>query len=96
MIIIVCVYRKDRTVKGHILGAAEERQPEAYPQRSLLPLDCAIVRLFTHMAMYLGATVNLEVFKTALKNNIKMLFYYFDKLFYKKNEVEHANFKMFL
>ena len=64
------MYRKDRTVKGHILGAAERRQSEAYPQRNLLPLDCAIVRLFTHMAMYLGANVNLEVIKTVLNNDV--------------------------
>ena len=52
------------------MGAAERRQSEAYPQRNLLPLDCAIVRLFTHMAMYLGANVNLEVIKTVLNNDV--------------------------
>lgn len=58
---LLCFIRLDQTATGHILGRAEGRPPAAGPERSLSPVECAIVRLFTHMAMYLGANVNPQV-----------------------------------
>lgn len=42
------------TAKGHILGDANSRQRTATPERDLSPLECAVLRFFTHMSMYLG------------------------------------------
>lgn len=62
IIIFCCVFlRLDQTATGHVLGRAEGRQPVASPERGLSPIECAIVRLFTHMAMYLGASINQQV-----------------------------------
>ncbi|XP_061169263.1 E3 ubiquitin-protein ligase RNF213-like isoform X1 [Saccostrea echinata] len=60
----------DQTATGHILGRAEGRQPVASPERSLSPIECAIVRLFTHMAMYLGANVNLQAIHSIIKPDL--------------------------
>ncbi|XP_062572465.1 E3 ubiquitin-protein ligase rnf213-alpha-like [Saccostrea cucullata] len=60
----------DQTATGHILGRAEGRQPVASPERSLSPVECAIVRLFTHMAMYLGASINLQAIHTIIKPDL--------------------------
>ncbi|XP_061169274.1 E3 ubiquitin-protein ligase rnf213-alpha-like [Saccostrea echinata] len=60
----------DQTATGHILGRAEGRQPVASPERSLSPIECAIVRLFTHMAMYLGASINLEAIESMIKPDL--------------------------
>lgn len=61
-------FRLDQTLTGHVLGRAEGRQPDANPERELTPIECAIVRLFTHMAMYLGASINQQVSFFRLQN----------------------------
>ncbi|KAK7488216.1 hypothetical protein BaRGS_00020523, partial [Batillaria attramentaria] len=54
----------DQTKTGHILGAAAKRGLEAVPERDLTPLECAITRLFTHAALYLGASVQGQIQET--------------------------------
>ncbi|XP_062573630.1 E3 ubiquitin-protein ligase rnf213-alpha-like, partial [Saccostrea cucullata] len=60
----------DQTATGHILGRADGRQPVASPERSLSPIECAIVRLFAHMAMYLGASINLQAIQSIIKPDL--------------------------
>nr|XP_022293483.1 E3 ubiquitin-protein ligase rnf213-alpha-like isoform X1 [Crassostrea virginica] len=62
----------DQTATGHVLGRAEGRPPAAGPERSLSPVECAIVRLFTHMAMYLGANVNLQAIQSIIKPDLEV------------------------
>ncbi|KAK7459431.1 hypothetical protein BaRGS_00038999, partial [Batillaria attramentaria] len=47
----------DDTKTGYILQAAATRGLEALPERKLAPTECAIIRFFTHAALYLGACV---------------------------------------
>ncbi|XP_056014152.1 E3 ubiquitin-protein ligase rnf213-alpha-like isoform X2 [Ostrea edulis] len=61
----------DQTATGHILGRAEGRQAVASPERSLSPIECAVTRLFTHMAMYLGACVNLQAIQSVIKPDLQ-------------------------
>lgn len=61
-------FRLDQTLTGHVLGQADGRQPDANPERELAPIECAILRLFTHMAMYLGASINQQVRFFRLQN----------------------------
>eukprot|EP00105_Crassostrea_gigas_P007930 XP_011422347.1 PREDICTED: E3 ubiquitin-protein ligase rnf213-alpha isoform X2 [Crassostrea gigas] len=60
----------DQTATGHVLGRAEGRQPVASPERGLSPIECAIVRLFTHMAMYLGASINQQAIQSLIKPDL--------------------------
>nr|XP_034331576.1 E3 ubiquitin-protein ligase rnf213-alpha [Crassostrea gigas] len=60
----------DQTATGHVLGRVEGRQPDASPERGLSPIECAIVRLFTHMAMYLGANINQQAIQSLIKPDL--------------------------
>ena len=53
--------RKDRTETGHILGRAAKLGPVVAPERKLDRASFAILRLLTHISMYLGADVNVHV-----------------------------------
>ncbi|OPL33047.1 hypothetical protein AM593_02814, partial [Mytilus galloprovincialis] len=48
----------DRTEKGHVLGPAARLGPLRAPERKLNRASCAVLRLLTHMSMYIGANVN--------------------------------------
>ncbi|ESO94720.1 hypothetical protein LOTGIDRAFT_232244 [Lottia gigantea] len=48
----------DSTKKGHILGYADQRSNISTPERSLSPVMCSIVRLLTHMSLYLSSKRN--------------------------------------
>ena len=50
----------DETLQGHTLGAPAARQREAIPERNLGPTATSLLRLLTHMAMYLGANRHPE------------------------------------
>lgn len=51
----------DRTEKGHVLGPAARLGPLRAPERKLNRASCAVLRLLTHMSMYIGANVNEQV-----------------------------------
>nr|KAG5700590.1 hypothetical protein BaRGS_015386 [Batillaria attramentaria] len=65
--------RSDQTKTGHILGAAAKRGLEAVPERDLTPLECAITRLFTHAALYLGASVQGQTLEKAVADGNKAI-----------------------
>ncbi|CAG2239384.1 RNF213 [Mytilus edulis] len=50
----------DTTDTGHILGRAKYRNLAPFPERSLKPVNCAIMKLLLHMAMYIGANNNAQ------------------------------------
>jgi len=50
----------DNTRRGHILGAAQVRNPA--PERQMTAASTSVVRLLLHMSMYLGATESPQVF----------------------------------
>ncbi|KAJ8315842.1 hypothetical protein KUTeg_007992 [Tegillarca granosa] len=45
----------DQTATGHILGRAQNRKHQAAPERTLTPAQCAVLRLLTHLSLYIGA-----------------------------------------
>lgn len=51
----------DRTETGHILGRATQMAPVSAPERKLNRASFAVLRLLTHISMYVGANVNIEV-----------------------------------
>jgi len=53
--------REDKTQPGHILGRANKRGKATHSERSMTPVGCATLRLFTHIAMILGANENTQV-----------------------------------
>ena len=55
------VYSGDRTETGHILGSAARLGPITAPERKLNRASFAVLRLLTHLSMYIGADVNTEV-----------------------------------
>ncbi|XP_061169142.1 E3 ubiquitin-protein ligase RNF213-like [Saccostrea echinata] len=61
---------EDTTEKGHILGDADLRQQVATPERDLSPLQCAVLRLFTHMSMYLGGCRHPKEIQALIKPNV--------------------------
>ena len=42
---------------GHILGRAKNRGQGPKPERMMTPAQCATIRLFIHMAMYIGSGI---------------------------------------
>lgn len=52
---------RDRTETGHILGRATGLGPITAPERKLSRPAFAILRLLTHVSMYVGANLNKQV-----------------------------------
>jgi len=55
-------FREDTSKTGHILGPAEELAAIG-TERNLTPALLAAIRLFLHMAMFLGSAHELKVNK---------------------------------
>ena len=57
---ILCLsfFRNDRTETGHILGRAAKLGPISAPERKLNRTTFSILRLLTHISMYIGANTN--------------------------------------
>lgn len=51
---------EEKTVTGHILGGAKNRHKIPIPERKMTPASTAVLRLFTHMAMYVGTNTNIQ------------------------------------
>lgn len=62
-IIYIFFFRVDTTDTGHILGQAKYRNLAPFPERSLKPVNCAVMKLLLHMAMYIGTNNNAQVSK---------------------------------
>ena len=54
-------YRVDRTETGHVLGRATKLGPITAPERKLNRASFSILRLLTHLSMYVGANINAQV-----------------------------------
>lgn len=54
-------FRDDRSRSGHILGSTTDRDMEVTAERKLSPISNAVLRLITHLTMFIGANYNLEV-----------------------------------
>ncbi|XP_063441660.1 E3 ubiquitin-protein ligase rnf213-alpha-like [Mytilus trossulus] len=61
----------DRTETGHILGRATNLGPITAPERQLNRASFAILRLLTHISMYIGANTNIQVVGQSIKPNIE-------------------------
>ncbi|XP_071137099.1 E3 ubiquitin-protein ligase rnf213-alpha-like [Mytilus edulis] len=61
----------DRTEKGHVLGPAARLGPLRAPERKLNRASCAVLRLLTHMSMYIGANVNEQAACQTIKPTIQ-------------------------
>ncbi|CAC5380698.1 RNF213 [Mytilus coruscus] len=61
----------DTTDTGHILGRAICRNLAPFPERSLKPVNCAIMKLLLHMAMYVGANNNAQAICRSIKPDIE-------------------------
>ncbi|XP_071137105.1 E3 ubiquitin-protein ligase rnf213-alpha-like [Mytilus edulis] len=61
----------DTTDTGHILGRANYRNVVPFPERSLKPANCAIMKLLLHMAMYIGANNNAQAICRSIKPDIE-------------------------
>ena len=55
------VFRNDRTETGHVLGRAAKLGPISAPERKLNRATFSILRLLTHISMYIGANTNSVV-----------------------------------
>ncbi|XP_076109129.1 E3 ubiquitin-protein ligase rnf213-alpha-like [Mytilus galloprovincialis] len=61
----------DTTDTGHILGRAKYRNLAPFPERSLKPVNCAVMKLLLHMAMYIGANNNAQAICRSIKPDIE-------------------------
>ncbi|CAG2212879.1 RNF213 [Mytilus edulis] len=61
----------DRTETGHILGRATKMGPVSAPERKLNRASFSVLRLLTHISMYVGANVNLQAVCQSIKPNIE-------------------------
>ena len=52
------LFRIDRTETGHVLGRAAKLGPISAPERKLNRTTFSILRLLTHISMYIGANTN--------------------------------------
>ena len=56
------INRGDRTQTGHILGDPGRRDnPDMLDTKSISPVPFTVIRMFTHMAMLLGASSHTQV-----------------------------------
>jgi hypothetical protein len=55
------LFRIDRTETGHVLGRAAKLGPISAPERKLNRATFSILRLLTHISMYIGANTNSGV-----------------------------------
>ena len=53
--------RTDFSQPGHILGSPIERSTQAISERNLSPSSNTLLRVLTHMAMFIGANEHIEV-----------------------------------
>ncbi|KAK3096790.1 hypothetical protein FSP39_003301 [Pinctada imbricata] len=60
----------DQTQTGHILGRADHRKTQAIPERKMTSAHCAVLRLLTHVAMFLGANENPQAILEMIKPDI--------------------------
>lgn len=59
---LTCDYLSDDSSQpGHILGSAEGRSTQATSERTLSPSSNILLRLLTHMAMFIGANEHSDV-----------------------------------
>ncbi|KAM9457017.1 E3 ubiquitin-protein ligase rnf213-alpha-like isoform 2-T2 [Clarias gariepinus] len=62
------VLQGDRTQTGHILGDSNRRdQPDMQDTKNMSPAPFTLLRMFTHMAMLLGASKQPQVMTTIIK-----------------------------
>ncbi|VDI24291.1 Hypothetical predicted protein, partial [Mytilus galloprovincialis] len=61
----------DRTETGHILGRATNLGLITAPERQLNRASFAILRLLTHISMYIGANTNIQAAGQSIKPNIE-------------------------
>ncbi|XP_052062678.1 E3 ubiquitin-protein ligase rnf213-alpha-like isoform X2 [Mytilus californianus] len=61
----------DRTETGHTLGRAAKLDPVTGTERRLNRTSLAVLRLLTHISMYLGANINLQAVCQSIKPNIE-------------------------
>ncbi|VDI64880.1 Hypothetical predicted protein, partial [Mytilus galloprovincialis] len=61
----------DTTDTGHILGQAKYRNLAPFPERSLKPVNCAVMKLLLHMAMYIGTNNNAQAICRSIKPDIE-------------------------
>ncbi|XP_052062754.1 E3 ubiquitin-protein ligase rnf213-alpha-like isoform X2 [Mytilus californianus] len=61
----------DRTETGHILGRATNLGPITAPERQLNRASFSILRLLTHISMYIGANNNIQAVGLSIKPNIE-------------------------
>ena len=54
-------FSDDHSRPGHILGSPGERSLDAVSERKLSPIANALLRLLTHIAMFIGANDFIEV-----------------------------------
>ena len=59
--IFVYYCRTDFSQPGHILGSPSERSTQAISERNLSPSSNTLLRVLTHMAMFIGANEHIEV-----------------------------------
>ncbi|XP_061195824.1 E3 ubiquitin-protein ligase rnf213-alpha-like [Saccostrea echinata] len=50
----------DQSRRGHILGSPTNRTFDAVSERNLSPISNAVLRLLTHLSMFIGANYNIE------------------------------------
>ena len=61
----------DRTETGHVLGRAAKLGPISAPERKLNRATFSILRLLTHISMYIGANTNSGAVCQSIKSNIE-------------------------
>jgi hypothetical protein len=60
--------RVDFSQPGHILGSPDGRVAQAVSERTLSPASNAVLRLVTHMAMFIGANDHIDVKSKSCSN----------------------------
>ncbi|XP_042198225.1 E3 ubiquitin-protein ligase rnf213-alpha isoform X2 [Callorhinchus milii] len=60
----------DRTQSGHILGDPNKRETVIAPDRNMSPVSFTLLRLLTHMAMFVGAMYNDQAVAQLIKPQV--------------------------
>jgi len=60
-VLAINVFCREDKGTGHRLGAAQQLTTQPVPERQLSPAQTSVLRLLTHMALYLGANNNPQV-----------------------------------
>jgi hypothetical protein len=61
-------FRGDFSQPGHILGSPDGRLTQAVSERTMSPASNAVLRLITHMAMFIGANDHIDVKSKSCSN----------------------------